>query len=93
MKTFYYSEVLKKYFNTEDECVEAEKEYEEAHAAELKAKEDRANKAKAVEQAYKDYLKLRNDFINEFGSYHMTLTEKDLPEEKTLFDLFDSFFF
>ena len=42
----YYSDTLKKLFETEDELKKAEVEFEEKHALELKKKEERANRAK-----------------------------------------------
>lgn len=81
----YYSDKTKKLFNTEEELVKAEKEFDEKHALELKAKEEKTAKAKEVEEAYKKYLDLRSNFIKEYGSYHQTLTEKDLPN--SFFDL------
>jgi len=92
MKKLFYSEILKKYYNTEEECLEAEKEYNEKHKAELLAKEEKTAAAKEIEEAYKKYINLRSDFIKRYGSYHMTLTDKDLPTS-SLFDLFDRFWF
>lgn len=88
MITKYFSESLRKYFDSEEECLKAEKEFEEKHALELKKKEERVTEAKAVEEAYRNYLKLRSDFIKKYGSWHMTVTEKDLPT-KSIFDFFD----
>ena len=87
MKQLFYSEVLKKTFQTEEECLKAEKEFEEKHAAELKAKEEKAAKAKEIEQAYKHYIELRDAFVKEYGSYHMTYTKP----ETSLVDLFNNF--
>ena len=49
MRELYYSDVLHKQFNDKESCIAAEKEYEEKHAAELKAKEERTKEAKEVE--------------------------------------------
>lgn len=91
----YFSEVLKKSYDTEKECLDAEKQYEEAHAKEIALKEERAKRAQEVQDAYKKYLELRAKFIEDYKSYHMTLTEKDLPalNNLNLFDLFDKFWF
>lgn len=91
----YYSEVVKKNFDSEQECLDAEKKYEEEHAHELALKEERAARAKEVQEAYKKYLELRAKFVEDYKSYHMTLTEKDLPALNSLnwFDLFDHFWF
>ena len=93
MKPVYYSEVLKKYFENEDECVAAEKEYNDKHAAELAKKEERKNDAKKVDEAYKTYLQLRSDFVKKYGSYHCTYTEKDLPDLTDWNWFFDCFKF
>lgn len=95
MKTIYKSELLNKEFETEEACLDAEKKYEEEHAKELALKEERAERAKEVQEAYKHYLELRAKFIEDYKSWHMTLTEKDLPALNTInwFDLFDKFWF
>lgn len=84
----YYSDTLKKLFETEEELKKAEVEFEEKHALELKQKEERANRAKEVEEAYKKYLDLRSKFVKDYGSYHMTITENDLKDlsVNSLFD-------
>jgi len=79
----YYSDVMKKFFDTEKECVKAEekfkKELAEKEAAELKLKEEKTARAKEVEAAYaavqeaqKNYVELRNKFVEDYKSYHMT---------------------
>lgn len=91
----YYSEVVKKNFDSEQECLDAEKKYEEEHTKEVALKEERAARAKEVSDAYKHYLELRAKFLEDYKSYHMTLTEKDLPalNAVNLWDLFNSFWF
>ena len=81
----YYSELVKKNFDSEQECLDAEKKY----------KEERAARAKEVNEAYKKYLELRAKFLEDYKSFHMTLTEKDLPalNSVNLWDLFDRFWF
>ena len=87
MKTLFYSEVLNKYFTTEEACLQAENEYAEQLAAQKeadrKAKETKAAKAKAVEDAYKayvaaekTYLELRNHCVKEYGQFHMTYRDE-----------------
>ncbi len=87
MKTVFYSEVLKKYFEDKGACEKAEKEYNEKHALELKAKEERTKRAKEVEEAYANYIKLRNEFIKDYKEYHMTYRDSDNGIE-SLFDYF-----
>lgn len=89
----YYSETLRKAFDSEKECLEAEESFQKAQAAEQAKKEALANtrkaRAKEVEDAYKavlDAQKVYNDlrikFIQDYGSYHMTISSKN--------DLFDN---
>lgn len=92
MKKLFYSEILRKYYDTEESCLKAEEEYNEKHKAELLAKEKKTAKAKEVEEAYKKYIELRSAFIKEYGQFHMTLTDKDLPTN-SVFDIFDRFWF
>lgn len=82
------SEKTNKYYATVDECLKAEKEYDEAVAAkEAKAKklnEERKNRATEVEEAYKavveankHYRELLDAFVKDYGSFHMTLHTGD----------------
>lgn len=94
MKTLYHSEILNKTFDTEKECVEAEKAYEEKHKAEIQLKEERAQDAKKVEdafkkanEAYKEANNLLNEFVKKHGSFHRTYTNVT-PTTKTLLDFF-----
>ena len=92
MKQIWYSESLKKYFDDQEACEKAEKEFEEKHALELKKKEEKTAKAKEIEEAYKHYLELRDEFVKTYGAWHMTLTDRDLGGI-SIFDLFDPFKF
>jgi len=102
----YYSELLKKPFDTVEELENAEKEKNEQINA-LKVKnEERTERAKEVENAYKkyietkkklfeeidnsynEYLKLRDKFVDDYGSFHMTYTNKDGEEKYSLTDAF-----
>lgn len=89
----YYSEKLKKLFDTEKELRSSEKEFELVEAEKQKTLELKKARAKEVEDAYKayatkvkeaelenkklydEYLKLRNKFVSDYGSYHMSYTE------------------
>lgn len=101
MKTLFFSEVLNQYFTDEQACLQAEKEYAEKVAAqkeqERKLKETKASKAKEIEEAYKaykdaekHYLELRNQFVKEYGQYHMTVRDEAPITSWT--DLFNLFF-
>lgn len=82
------SEKTGKTYATVDECMAAEKEYDDALEAEKKKKEELASNRKArateVEEAYKaisvakkNYYKVLQNFIKDYGSFHMTLNTGD----------------
>jgi hypothetical protein len=48
---------------------------------------------KIVSDTHGVYIKLRNDFINKYGSFHMSFTDKSHFETQSLTDLFDIFRF
>lgn len=73
----YYSEKLKKIFDDAESLEKAEKAQEEKYALELKNKEERATRAKEVDDAYKNYLKLLRAFVKDYGSYHFSYTNDD----------------
>ena len=52
MKTVFYSEDLDKTFETEEECLNAEKEHEEKLALEKAKKAERKERADEVEKAF-----------------------------------------
>lgn len=95
----YYSENTRKFYDSEQECAQAEIEYSKKLAAEKAKKEELSNARKAraneVEEAYKAILEAQkvyreklNAFMKDYGSFHMTLrTGEDNP-----FNLFESFF-
>lgn len=79
----YYSETLKKFYETEADCVKAEKEAAEK-AAKAKAEQDkkaaeRKDRAAEVDKAYREaieatkkYKTLLNAFVKDYNSYHRT---------------------
>lgn len=84
----YYSETLNKVFENEKDCLNAEKEYKAKVEAEEKRKKEladsRKTRAKEVEDAYKavidaqkHYNELKNKFVDDFGSFHMTFSTTD----------------
>ena len=98
-----YSEKTKKWYPMEEQevCEAEEREFDEkmAKIAEEKAREAqyRKERAQEVEDAYKasreaeaKYLELRNKFVNDFGSFHMTFSNKEKPA--TLEELLHSLF-
>lgn len=100
----FYSEVTKGFYDSAKSCEEAEKEYNKA--LDEKKEKEKALKAKrkvrakeledaykAIKEAEKKYSKLRNQFIKDYGSYHMTFTDSDSDMDAFLFDPFQFFTF
>lgn len=95
----YYSEVLRKAFDSEKDCLEAERKHEE-ELQEAKRKNEeltaqRKARAKEVEDAYAamvaaqtKFANLRRKFAEDFGAFHMTFSSS----EGDLSDIFDEFF-
>ena len=90
----YMSEKTGKKYGTEQECLDAEKAYEERMAAVKAEKEkkasERAARAKEVEEAMKDanaaydhYKELLRKFNNDYGTFHVSLSGS------SPFDMFD----
>lgn len=97
----YFSEKTKRFYDDEKACVDAETEFDEKLAkieAEKKAlAEARKERAKEVEDAYiasreaeKKYIELRNAFVRDYGSFHMTIRNQEAPSPFE--DLFRFFF-
>lgn len=89
----YYSDSLKKLFDSVEELEEAEAAKEEELAAEKAKKEERKKEAEAVELAYKkaneayvDANKLMQEFVEKYGSYHQTIKDSNIPVRSSLFD-------
>lgn len=93
----YVSELTGRQFETEKECLEHEKEVirerEEAAEKEAALKEERSARAKEIEEARakaveaeKHYRELLDAFINDYNSYHMSITTKNIN------DIFDEMF-
>ena len=84
----FYSEKLNKVYDTEQACVEAESAHDKAIAeAEAKKKalvEERATRAKEVEDLYKAAVEAKKaydeklrDFLKDYGSFHATFKNVD----------------
>ena len=95
----YFSEKTNKTYDTEEACLDAEKEFDDVAARERMKKEKLAEERKAraseVEGAYKAVLEAQkiyreklNAFVKDYGSFHMTLR----TGEGNPFDLFERFF-
>ena len=95
MKTVYYSETLDKTFESEEECLKAEKENDEKLALIKAEKEARKQEAEEVQkafeeanEAYKAARQKLNEFVKKHGSYHYTIKDCFLPTTSSLFDWF-----
>ena len=107
MKQLFKSDVTGKVYESEKECLEAEKAHNELVLEQNKEKEERKEKADEIKTAYEDYLtlctknkkdeqeaynkylKLRNDFIDKYGSYHLTVSTKNDLKPIVDFDEFN----
>ena len=98
-----FSEKTNKYYETVDECLDEEKKYDEAIAKEEAKKKEladaRKNRAKEVEDAYrarleadKIYREKLNKFIDDYGSFHMTLNT-EVDDSFSFLDFLDNFWF
>ena len=97
------SEKTGKTYATVAECVEDEKKFDEAKKAEAERKnklnESRKERAKEVEEAYKAkmeadklYRTKLNKFIDDYGSFHMTI-DTEIEDESSIFDyIFNNLF-
>ena len=96
----YYSDKLKKVFDTEELLKEAEAQEDEKLEKLKLEKEERAAEAKIVEdafrkanEAYKDARQKMDEFCKKYGAFHYSIKDTNLPA-KTLFDmLLDNFWF
>ena len=77
----FYSDVTKKFYNSADECEKEENALQVELAAkaakEDKLKKERKQRAEEVNEAYKNYMKLLNNFVKDYGSYHLSLRGDD----------------
>lgn len=95
----YYSEKLKKVYDTVEQLQTAETEYDKAHAAEIAKQKERKARAEEIAAARKDlqnrqkkYNELVNQFIKDYGSYHATYTDEDSGEVANVMDVFYKLF-
>ena len=97
-----FSEKTKKCYPTVEACMAAEEEFdiEQARIAEERKKlaEARKERAKEVEEAYKEameaqkkFYELRNQFVKDYGSFHMTV--RNTQSMPSFMDDFFSMFF
>ena len=99
----FYSEKTKKFYDTAEDCQNDEsalvKKQAEEELRQKKLKEERAGRAKEVEEAYKAifdaklrYNELKNKFIEDYGSFHQSFNLKtELPKNFSIGDWSDLF--
>ena len=85
----------------EEEKLELEKKEKEEKNAQRKERAEEVQNAlknymdtqkrccKEIDDAYKQYLELRNKFIADYGSFHISYTNNNGEETFNLTDLFD----
>ena len=80
---YIYSEKTKRRYETVEECIKAEEEYDKALAEEKEKKErlasERRERAKEVENAFKEANDLLKAFIKDYGSFHTTYNSTFSP--------------
>lgn len=82
----YYSEKLKKLFDSEAELVKAENAAATEATKQEKIRKEREAAAKAIDEKLKEkvrvtdeYNKMLSDFCKKYGKYHKTITNNDIP--------------
>ena len=100
----FYSDKTRTFYETEEECIKAEKAYDKKKAEENKKKQElikqkeeleskRAERFKEVEEAYKKAEELKKKFLEDYGSLKYTITYKDLqPEDTKVLEHFENLF-
>ena len=94
-----YSDKTGKKYKTVEECEAAEKEYDAAIAKKEEQKKqleaDKKMRAgevvdayKAAKEAEKKYVKLRNEFIRDYGYFHMSFRDSECGDMTDLISLF-----
>lgn len=70
-----YSEKLKRYFDTEEECIEAEKIFDEKEAEVKKFKEEKKKAAKHLEELKDNMLAAYKEAEAQYNTYNAALKE------------------
>lgn len=79
-----YSDVTNKFYENETAALKAEEEVKKAKDEKAARRKDMAKlveeKRKVYDQARKEYHEALDNFCKEYGTYHYTLTDKDLED-------------
>lgn len=91
----YYSDKLKKVYDSPEELEKAEKALEKANTELKKLREEKAARAKEIEDAYlkiqedtKEYNRLVNAFVKDYHEFHTTVRNNVVSPTISLFDFF-----
>lgn len=81
----YYSEKLKKLFDSEAELVKAESAATAEATKQEKLRKEREEAAKAIDEKLKEKIRVTKeynnmlaDFCKKYGKYHKTITDSDI---------------
>ena len=74
----YYSEKTKKLYDSEEELNKAEVALSEKELETKKLRDERAKRAKEVDDAYNKYVELLKAFVKDYHYYHRSLKDKDV---------------
>ena len=93
----YYSELTRRNYDTEQECIDAEKEINDLKLVRKERAEEITDAIKEAEEALKVYhekcdvvSELRNKFIKDYGSFNMSYrTAVPTNRPKDIFELID----
>ena len=82
----YYSEKLKKLFDSEAELMKAESAATEEATKQEKLRKEREAAAKAIDEKLKEKIRVTKeynsmlaDFCKKYGKYYKTITDSDIP--------------
>ena len=91
----YYSDETKLLYNTEEDLIAAEKAVAIQKQKQEQLKKEKSTRAKEVEDAFKAVdeaqkhaYELLNAFTKDYGSFHMTWSDKNKRPVHPLFDIF-----
>ena len=91
----HYSELTKKVYESVEDLEKAEAERRKENEVKELAKQERAEAAKKVEDAFKEASeanerarKLLDEFLKKYGTFHKTYTKSVLNPFRDWFDLF-----
>jgi hypothetical protein len=85
MKECYYSDVLDRYFDSREECLQAEAKHAEAQELAKKRVKERDTRQKEVDEAFERANTLQREYIKDYGlDYYRVINPM------SIFDLFHS---